>query len=304
MSVKNSAQVLNEALLCFFVACITAILLTPFACEGIILVFQKLLYPFARVFDRVFLIALMLALFMRRKTFFQSKMSLLMYKTSDYKKALFCFLLATITGTLYFFLLYKEGVLTWFPRDSFYLFRKGILLLPTAMLIASIEEFIFRMLFLTILIKRFNIIFAFVAVNLVYATVHFIQPVKTFRYESYDFLAGFSYFKILIVNAYPPSIIWGIIGLFIIGVALSIMYFRSKVLLLSITYHAGLIVSVKISTFIFVVSNTAISSSGLGTRYYMLADWRLWALVLLNALCIDFVITNKKTSSLICDEKL
>jgi hypothetical protein len=87
---------------------------------------------------------------------------------------------------------------------------------------------------------------AFVLANLFYAAVHFVKPGEPYTMDVFDPWLGFRHLASTFAPFFEPSeFAPGLIGLFLIGLALSYAFLRAGNLYLSIGMHAGWIFSIK-----------------------------------------------------------
>jgi uncharacterized protein len=125
------------------------------------------------------------------------------------------------------------------------LLRAGL----TALLVAPIEEFLFRGVLFGALRKTFHPSAALVLSSLIYAGLHFLQPVAPL--EQIDWSSGFVVlFRMLEGFGDLDRLIPGLLNLTVAGLILGLAYQRSGTLHYSIGLHAGWIVWLKTFEFI------------------------------------------------------
>ena len=118
--------------------------------------------------------------------------------------------------------------------------------LIAGLIIAFIEETLFRGAMLSAIRKHSSTLFAIVATSLIYALVHFIEPNIDYDANSLHWASGFVLIKdalssIAEVNRIADSFI----ALFLAGVLLALVRIRSHRIALCIGIHAGWIMAIK-----------------------------------------------------------
>jgi len=112
--------------------------------------------------------------------------------------------------------------------------------------VGVIEELFFRGILFMGLYRQGNVVRAYFAANLLYSVLHFIKPERDYFLDSIQPLAGFTH---LLASFHPfldPLILLpGVFGLFIIGLVLSYALIRTGKLYLRIGLHAGWVFSLK-----------------------------------------------------------
>jgi membrane protease YdiL (CAAX protease family) len=109
----------------------------------------------------------------------------------------------------------------------------------TAVVVAAVEEFLFRGVALGLAARSFGRWAAAVAVSLVFAGVHFLKPAKDPDAVVY-WWTGFAQIPRILEAAPPPVIFaFGFASLFVAGMILALATFRTRSLWLPIGIHAG-----------------------------------------------------------------
>jgi membrane protease YdiL (CAAX protease family) len=118
--------------------------------------------------------------------------------------------------------------------------------LATALTVGLLEEVFFRGIFLKGLMDDLKPAGALVLANLFYAAVHFVKPGQPYTMDVFDPWIGFRHLASTFAPFFEPAEFGpGLIGLFLIGLALSYAFIRTGSLYLSIGMHAGWIFSIK-----------------------------------------------------------
>jgi membrane protease YdiL (CAAX protease family) len=118
--------------------------------------------------------------------------------------------------------------------------------LATGLTVGFLEEIFFRAILLKGLIEDLKPAAAFFLANLFYAAVHFVKPGEPYYADALDPWLGFRHLGSTFAPFLNPLDFGpGLIGLFLIGLALSYAFVRTHSLYLSIGMHAGWIFSIK-----------------------------------------------------------
>ncbi len=119
--------------------------------------------------------------------------------------------------------------------------------LIAGLIIAVLEETLFRGAMLGAIKKHSSAIFAVVVTSLFYALVHFIQPDIELDSETLNWTSGFVMLKNALSGlANIPLIIDSLIALFLAGALLAIVRIRTNRIALCIGIHAGWVITIKI----------------------------------------------------------
>lgn len=113
--------------------------------------------------------------------------------------------------------------------------------------VAVIEECFFRGFILQGLLKDSGILLSLFITNILYSIVHFLKPAVSNNIERLDLFASIKTFPLFFNPLFTDfHEIWpSIVGLFLVGVALSMAYISARELSLPIGLHAGWIVGIK-----------------------------------------------------------
>jgi hypothetical protein len=112
--------------------------------------------------------------------------------------------------------------------------------LMTGLTVGCLEEIFFRGIIFKGLMEDTKPFTAFLVANLFYAGIHFVKPAEELPLAGIDPLAGFKFLVASFAPFLEPlEILPGLLGLFLVGLALSYAFLRTGVLYLSIGLHAG-----------------------------------------------------------------
>lgn len=205
--------------------------------------------PFGRIFNRSFMIAGILLFFVLRRHLIPDEIKALLALPVPLarRNLLTGFGLALASMALLLSAMTVADVYTPFFRLSL-----GTSLSRLASALGSgvfagfMEEVFFRgMLFFGIL-RSGGRIKAYLLANLFYSALHFVKPGEEYFLNHLDVFAGVRHLLTTFQPFLDPlSLLPGITGLFLIGVALSYALERTGSLYLSIGLHAGWIVAIK-----------------------------------------------------------
>jgi membrane protease YdiL (CAAX protease family) len=279
MLIYLSAVILLAALL--------SVLLTPAVFTILLQLWPEMPWPFSRVLDRVFLVAIVVLLYCFRR---RLKLSEIFqhFVWPGRSVALFRvglgFLLAFVSAWGMALFLSQSGLLE--PKNlSWEAYGFRILkTAPAALLIAVIEEIFFRLLLLKALMRVLPIWGAAFLGSIIYSLLHFVAPDKSFIFEPGNFLQGFSYAVVVGRNALQSDLLMPIFGLFLVGLLLSYVALVRRSLLLCIGLHAGWIMALKLTKAAFDISDT-LPQHTLAARYFLVGQPLVW-LSFLILLCL------------------
>ena len=159
-------------------------LFTPPIFTGIESLLGKEPWPYSRVFDRVAMVVA-LVLILGFRSFFH--LGTLRQEVLPYlsQKKLYPLLsgslLSFLVSLALIFVIVAGGTLTWSDRSQSVLIWKFTKAIPAALLIAFIEELFFRFFLFVSLRKYMSFLKAASISSVLYALLHFIQPVKTWK---------------------------------------------------------------------------------------------------------------------------
>jgi uncharacterized protein len=244
-------------------------------------------YPFSRVFDRVAMLVAAGLLLLWRGRF--KVRSLSGYFTHGSLKSRvsggLLGLVASITmvGLLLPLLVY-QGVLEPKAIGSGEVLQKTLKALLAGGLVSVIEEGFFRGILLTTLLTRFSFGISALISSVVYASVHFISPVKTFVYVPGVWLSGFTYLGALVDRATAPGFYSAFFGLLIVGLTLCQVIRSTRSIYLCIGLHAGWVVGIKLTRVVTEFAHPELVSVGAGERYFLVCQPQTWVAVLATGL--------------------
>jgi membrane protease YdiL (CAAX protease family) len=118
--------------------------------------------------------------------------------------------------------------------------------LIAGLIIALIEETLFRGAMLSAIKKHSSVFFAIVVTSLMYASVHFIEPNIDYDTNSLHWASGFVLVKDALSSIFEVNrIADSFIALFLAGVLLALVRIRSNRIALCMGIHAGWVMAIK-----------------------------------------------------------
>ena len=112
--------------------------------------------------------------------------------------------------------------------------------LMTGLTVGCLEEIFFRGIIFKGLVGDTKPFTAFVVANLFYAAIHFVKPAEEASLSGIDPWAGFKFLVASFAPFLDPiEILPGLMGLFLVGLALSYAFLRTGALYFSVGLHAG-----------------------------------------------------------------
>ena len=167
----------------------------------------------------------------------------------------------------------------------------------SGLIIALIEETLFRGLLQSELTRALNSLLAIILVSFLYASVHFLEAPEVSSVETVGWSSGFKVFFSSFTQLSQPIYIWDSwLALFAAGVFLSVIRLRSRNLIWCIGIHAGWVAHIKVIK-AFTDRNVDASCGVMTGTYdkYIGELSTIWLVILLIVwLVID--IRRKKTS--------
>ena len=239
----------------------------------------ELPWPFSRVFDRVAMLGALIFCVIFRHRFGWGELRESFRQSSHAVRVLLVaggMLCTAAVGLATLPLVVGTGELEWANRTSEYLLVKLGRTLPSALLIALIEESFFRVLLLQRLLKTWRLVPAVIVCTIVYAGVHFIAPIKSFVYTGYSPLIGLEYIGEVIKRMIEPATIYPFIGLILVGLVLSHTMIVTGSIYLCIGLHAGWIMAVKMALHATQLAPGFKFSSPFEQRYFLVSEPYGW----------------------------
>ena len=277
-------------------------ILSPIAYECLVAILGASPWPFSRVFDRVILVVLLPIILIYRKRINLADL-LAYFKVGSKNQRLVLIskglILALLSGLVLLPLVVGgSGPLVWNMPATPNILWRIIKILPAAILIACIEEAIFRLFIFRTLARLTSLFSAAIISSAFYSFIHFVGPDKSFVYPGYSFLLGFNYLVTIFQNALGLEYLYSMLGLFLVGMVLCYAFVASGSIYLSIGLHAGWVMLIKFITFTTDTRAGFEFAGVLARRYYILSEPLAWCSFLLVMIAIKlFSHVNSKLPS-------
>lgn len=149
------------------------------------------------------------------------------------------------------------------------------------MVISVIEESFFRVLLFGKLKERSTPILAAVIASFIYAVLHFVSPDKSFNYQAGGMFVGFEYLGVVLTGLLQIQIVFGIVGLFMVGLTLCYALQKTSSIYLCIGLHSGWVVAVKMLGVMTRFNPPYDALHGAIRRNFLVSNYESWASVLL-----------------------
>jgi membrane protease YdiL (CAAX protease family) len=206
--------------------------------------------PFGRVFNRAFMVAGVILFFLMRRQIVEGgtiKRLLALPARAALRNLLVGFGLALGSMALLLAVMIAADVYTPFFRLPLETSLERLAsALATGFLAGTLEEIFFRGILFVGVLRNTGRWQAYLFVNLFYSALHFVKPGREYFLDRWDLFAGFRHLLTTFAPFIdPPTLIPGLIGLFLIGAVLSYAVERTGNLHLSIGLHAGWIVAIR-----------------------------------------------------------
>ncbi|HMO01974.1 MAG TPA: CPBP family intramembrane metalloprotease [Oligoflexia bacterium] len=225
-------------------------------------------YPYSRVFDRVVVVFVLLALLVFWKKIRLDFDKRWLKNSRIFWKGFICGALGCVI--IYPFLFNEQIV---FQSNQFSISARFVFKTVAAALIVSfIEEVFFRGILFSLLRVRFGLVIACVFGSAIYSILHFLQPAYGFRPINQSPLEGLRYLEELFVNLFIGEMFLGFFTLFVAGCFLAIIFAYSNSLWVSIGLHSAWIISLKTSKFFIYLDPEVRLLGGIPDRYILLVQ--------------------------------
>lgn len=244
----------------------------------------QLPWPFSRVFDRVAMVGALIFCIVLRRRFGWGELREAFRRERPWQRVTLVIGGAVLTATVSLSVLplvVGTGELEWADRSFEFFVVKTLRTIPSALLIAVIEESFFRVLILERLRKALSLATAVALTTMVYVFVHFIAPLKSFVYPGYSPLIGFEYIEKVLERIIEPATIFPFIGLLLVGLVLSHAMIATRSIYLCIGLHMGWILAVKLALHATKLAPGFQFASPFEQRYFLVSEPYGWLSIVL-----------------------
>jgi membrane protease YdiL (CAAX protease family) len=236
-------------------------------------------WPYSRVFDRTAMAALVVLLVAFRRRLELHRLAEPFRSGSRWRRAAafaFGLGLAAAGGLAVVPLLVRAGGLTWGSVTPGWLASRMLAALPAAAAVSVVEEAFFRLLVFGGLKRRLPVAAAAVASSMFYAAIHFLAPARDFQVTSWSPGVGFEYLGRILSRYALPSVLAGMVGLFLMGLVLCAVLERTRSIMPCVGLHAGWFFAAKAAVFLTDFAPEARLPGGVNERYYMVGQPVAW----------------------------
>ena len=178
-------------------------------------------------------------------------------------------------------LMVHDERLDWADRAFAQYALKVMQVAPGALVISILEESVFRALIFRRLRASVALPFAVALCSLVYAMAHFMTPAEQWQYPGYSMTVGFEYLGAVFDRLLLPGALEVFVGLFLVGVVLCLIVWRTGSLLLCIGLHTGWVIAMKLASFSTEKTANFVYLEGVGRLNFLLAEPLVWVSILL-----------------------
>ncbi len=251
VSGQNSAVIRTLTIIVVGTLLIAAAL-TPFFYSTLEYFMGEVPWGYSRVYNRVAILVLIGLIVLLRKEFPMRNLGAF-YRRDRWRQE-WPLLLAGVGLTLALSLgvlplVMNDGRLEWADRTFLQAASKLLTIVPAALLIAVFEESMFRGLIFQRLRSNVTLPVAVGIASFVYAISHLISAAKHWQYPGFSATIGFEYLGAVLERMLLPGVLSYFIGLFLVGLVLSLVLWRTGSLLLCIGLHSGWVIAMKLCAF-------------------------------------------------------
>lgn len=264
-----------------------AALIAPWVYAGLLTVEPRLPWPFGRVFNRLAMLVLLLVLIAVRRDLGWPRWRALLSAGSPGGRwaavgAGFAVALAGVVVGVAWAVSAGELV----PSGSEYDFasRRALLTLLGAFAASFIEEGFFRGLMFPTLATTVGAPAGALSSSALYALVHVFSADRAFVWEGFTPAAGFDYLGVLAGHQAHPAVLWPLFGLFLVGLVLALVVWRTGSLYLAIGLHAGWALAFQILRHLYWPAVPVPQGlPALARRYFVLGQPWAWVVIAATA---------------------
>lgn len=246
-------------------------------------------WPFARVFDRLAVaFAAVLVVALRRHL----GLGLLgeVWRSEGWRAWLrrvpVAFATAAVPAMAVFPLVVADTPVGWAGRSWLIALWVLTAAIPGAVLVSALEESFFRVLVFCNLARRLPIALAVAASSVLYGSVHFLTPDRSFTIASASPLEGLRYLGAVLARLLAPPVLKAAAGLALMGAVLCVVLWRTGSLALCVGLHAGWFAATKAAVYLSTLEPGAPAAGSLGKRLLLLGSPWVWLAVVLAAVLV------------------
>ncbi len=266
-----------------------AAVLTPPIFSALEYFMSETSWPYSRVHNRVAMLVLLGLLVLMRRDFPLRVLSAYFRPErwrQEWQPLLAGIGLTVIVSTGGLQLMVLDERLEWADRAFAQYALKVMQVAPAALVISVLEESVFRALIFRRLRAGVALPFAVAICSLIYAIAHFMAPLEQWQYPGYSMTVGFEYLGAVFDRLLLPGTLKAFVGLFLVGVVLCLVVWRTRSLLLCIGLHTGWVIAMKLASFSTERTADFVYPEGVGRLNFLLAEPLVWVSILLVGLIV------------------
>jgi membrane protease YdiL (CAAX protease family) len=270
---------LKSAMILLFGTFFLTSALTPVVFSGMLAVWPEMPWAFSRVYDRVAMVVVVALVYVLRKRLDVSSLrEFICSRDPGFDGVLMIVGIVLCFASSLFVLpvIVHRGVFAWDQAELQGVYTKIALTVPAALLISFLEESFFRAMLFQSLKRDWSMLSAAMMSSAIYSVVHFISPVKDWKYPGFSPIVGFEYLEVVLERMLIPSIYFAFVGLFLVGMVLCYVLHATGRFYLCIGMHTGWVVAVKFSFFATDIQPGHTFDLGAGRRYFLVAEPLSW----------------------------
>jgi uncharacterized protein len=277
-----------------------ACLVAPAVHSGLLVVIDGFTVPYSRVFNRVALLIALAMLWLLRGGLDFPLVAHAWRRESWARRsglAAIGFFAAAVLALLVLPLIVAGGEVRWSPAPLSTNVLRMLRAIPGAIVASGIEEAFFRVIVFGGLALRASTAFAAVVSSVFYAAIHFLAPRHDFAYPGWSPLVGFEYFAGVLEAFVRPELLPGLAGLFVVGIALCLVYGRHGSFALCVGLHAGWFVAAKAGVHLLQIAPGAATAAVAGKRMFLVGHPWTWAAVGLAAFAVSVTVSRRRSTN-------
>jgi membrane protease YdiL (CAAX protease family) len=256
--------------------------------------------PFSRVYDRVAIAVLLVALIVLRRRLGLGRIAESWREESwpaRGRRAAAGLAASLVPALLVLSLAIDSSQLLWAGRTALQAAEKMAVAIPSALVIGVVEESFFRVVVFRGLAATWRWPVAAVASSALYSVVHFLTPHKGFEISGASPLEGLRYLGAVVGRLADPNTLPAVLGLFLIGLVLCLALQRQRSLALVIGLHAGWLLAAKAAIRLTSLPPELADGGSLVKRQLLIGSPWLWLAVAVTAVLVVVAVRPDRAAS-------
>ncbi|HSN56469.1 MAG TPA: CPBP family intramembrane glutamic endopeptidase [Candidatus Sulfomarinibacteraceae bacterium] len=256
--------------------------------------------PFSRVYDRVAIAVLLVALIVLRRRLGLGRIAESWREESwpeRGRRAAAGLAASLVPALLVLSPAIDSSQLLWAGRTALQAAEKMAAAIPSALVIGLVEESFFRVVVFRGLAATWRWPVAAVASSALYSLVHFLTPQKGFEIIGASPLEGLRYLGAVVGRLADPNTLPAVLGLFLIGLVLCVALQWQRSLALVIGLHAGWLLAAKAAIRLTSLPPELADGGSLVKRQLLIGSPWLWLAVAVSALLVVVAVRPDRAAS-------